>query len=161
MSIFNDIIDTIKSRLIQNNELSKIKFIDTDKEEKVPNPIKNVYVSLGINKVFLKNGAFGSYLGLSNPGEQFGNSAEINVEMKIFSPRENGAKLCYSVFAKIFEELLFRKKDFNIENISCGKAVYNEEIFSFELDCNLSLNVYLGYQTEDININEIKVEKSI
>ncbi len=159
MSIFNDIVDKIKASLSSSTELSAIKFIDADREEKVPNPIKNIYVSLGISKVFIKDAAFNSYLGMSNIGEQFGNNAEIDIEMKIFSPRESGGKQCYSVFSKIFEELLFREKDFYIKNISCGKTTYNNDIFSFELDCNINLNAFLGYETEDINIDEIHVEK--
>lgn len=159
MSIFNDIVDNIKSNLSKNAQLSSVRFIDADRNETVPNPIKNIYVSLGIGKVFIKEAAFNSYLGLNNVGEQFGNNAEIDIEMKIFCPRENGGKKCYSIFSQIFEDLLYRKKDFNIENISCGKTAYNNDIFSFELDCNIKLNAFLAYEIEDININEIHVEK--
>ncbi|MEI3541498.1 MAG: hypothetical protein V8P98_01660 [Acutalibacteraceae bacterium] len=159
MSIFNDIVDKIKSNLSKNTQLSSVRFIDADRNETVPNPIKNTYVSLGIGNIFIKEAAFNSYLGLSNAGEQFGNNAEIDIEMKIFSPREIGGKQCYSIFSKIFENLLYQKKDLNIENISCGKTTYNNDIFSFELDCNIKLNAFLAYETEDININEIHVEK--
>lgn len=70
MSIFNDIVDKIKSNLSKNAQLSSVRFIDADRNETVPNPIKNTYVSLGIGNVFIKEAAFNSYLGLSNAGEQ-------------------------------------------------------------------------------------------
>lgn len=160
MSDFNDIIDKIKLNFSENVELSSIKFIDADKGEKVPNPIKNVYVSLGIGRVLIKEGAMNSYLGLSEAGEHYGNRVEIDLEMKIFSPRESGKKQCYSVFSKLFEDLLYKKKDFNIESISCEKTVYNNDIFSFELECNMKLKAYLGYETEDVNIKEIQIKKA-
>ena len=161
MSIFNDIVDEIKSNLSKNARLSSVKFINADRNETVPNPIKNTYVSLGIGKVFIKEAAFNSYLGLNNVGEQFGNNAEIDIEMKIFSPRENGGKQCYSIFSKIFEDLLYLKRGFNIVSISCEKTIYNNDIFSFELDCDIKLNAFIAYEVEDIKIDEIHVEKKV
>lgn len=161
MSIFYDIVDEIRSSLLANTELSDIKFVNADGEEKVPNPIENVFVSFEVSKVFIKEGSFGSYLGMSSVGEQYGNTAEIDIAMKIFSPRTFGKKNCCDVFSKIFEDLLYHKKNFNIKSISCEKTTYNNDIFSFELDCNINLSAYIGYQTEDVNISEIQVEKII
>ncbi len=159
MSIFNDVVEKIKLDLSQSAELLEINFVDVDREEKVPNPIKNVYVSLGISKIAIKEGAFNEYLGMTSVGEQYGNRAEIDVEMKIVAPRKNGGKLCYDAFSKIYEALLYRKRLYNIESISCEKPSYNSDIFSFELDCTIKLAVYLGYETEEINISEITVKK--
>lgn len=159
MSVFNDIVEKIRLDLSQSSELSEINFVDADREEKVPNPIKNVYVSLGISKVAIKEGALNAYLGMTSVGEQYGNRAEIDVEMKIVAPRKNGGKLCYDAFAKIYEDLLYRKRLYNIERISCEKPHYNNDIFSFELDCTINLAIYLGYETEEISISEITVKK--
>lgn len=159
MSVFNDVVEKIKLDLSQSTELSGIKFVDADREEKVPNPIKNVYVSLGISKIDIKEGALNAYLGMTSVGEQYGNHAEIYVEMKIFAPRKNGGKLCYDAFSKIYEDLLYRRRLYNIESISCEKPRYNNDIFSFELDCTIKLAVYLGYETEEISIGEIMVKK--
>lgn len=161
MSLFNNIIEQIKTTLSQNSELNSVKFVDTNIGEKVPNPIKNIYVSLGIGKVLINKAAFNSYLGKSVNGEQYGNSLNIDIEMKIFSPKNIGIKRCYWVFSKIFEELLYHKKNFNIENISCEKIVYNEDISSFELECKLNFNAYLAYETQDINISKISIEKKM
>ena len=79
MSIFNDVVEKIKLDLSQSAELLEINFVDVDREEKVPNPIKNVYVSLGISKIAIKEGAFNAYLGTTSVGEQYGNRAEIDV----------------------------------------------------------------------------------
>lgn len=160
MSVFVDIVEQIKSSLSQCATLADVKFIDADREEVVPNPIKNTYVSLGISSVSINDGAFGSYLGLTSVGEQYGNNAEIDVEMKIFSPRQSGGKQCYESFSKIYEELLYHSAKYNFKNIDCKKAKYNDEIFSFELECHLKLNAYLGYETDDINISNIQIKKT-
>ena len=159
MSVFFDIISEIKSTLSQNFNQPDVKFIDADRNEKVPNPMKNVYVSLGIGNVRINNGAFGSFLGMSTVGEQYGNCAEIDLDFKIFSPRDSGGSFCYDVFSKIFECLLLHQKNINIRNFNCGKTNYNNDIFSFELACTLNLELYLGYENEDIDISAIHVEK--
>lgn len=160
MSVFNDIVEQIKSSLSQCATLADVKFIDADREEVVPNPIRNTYVSLGINSVSISEGAFGSYLGLSRVGEQYGNSSEIDIEMKIFSPRHSGGKQCYEIFSRIYEELLYHAANYNFKGVACKKARYNDELFSFELECHLRLSAYLGYETEDINISSIQIEKT-
>ena len=161
MSIFNDIVEQIKLSLSQCSTLADVKFIDTGREEVVPNPINNVYVSLGISSIEINEGSFGAFLGLTSVGEQYGNTSEIDIEMKIFSPRQSGSKMCYDVFSKIYEELLYHAKNYNVKCIACKKAKYNDDIFSFELECHLKLNAYLGYQTEDINISNIQIEKKM
>lgn len=159
MSIFIDIVDKIKSGLSQNHNLSDVKFIDLNITDVVPNPIENVYVSIGFCNIEIKSGAFNSYIGMGNDGERYGNNAEIDLEMKIVSPRENNAGNCYKIFSRIYEELLYNENDYNVKTISCGKAKYNSDIFSFELVCKIKLNAVVGYETEDINISRIEVEK--
>lgn len=159
MSAFNQIVDKIKLDLSQSAELSGIKFISLDNEERVPNPIKSNYVSLGIEKISIKEGALNSFLGTDISGEQYGNKIEIIIEMSIFSPRKDGSKECYETFSKIYEELLRHRENYNIEEILCGKTKYNTDVFSFELNCSIKLSAYLGYETEEINISDIKIEK--
>lgn len=159
MSVFFDIISEIKSTLSQNFNQPDVKFIDADRNEKVPNPMKNIYVSLGLGKINIDSGAFGSYLGANSVGEQYGNHAMVDVDFKIFSPREKCGSYCYEIFSKIFECLLLHQKNINIRNFNCGKIAYNSDIFSFELVCTLNLELYLGYENEDIDISDIHVEK--
>lgn len=159
MSIFCDIIDKIKSDLSQAEQLSSVKIIDSDRNEKVPNPIKNFYASLGINKISIQEASFNSFLGTANSTEHYGNLAQINLEMIIFSPGENGAKSCFEIFSKIYELLLYQKNNFNIENISCEKVSYNSDVFSFELVCNIKINAYLVFQSDDIDISDIQIKK--
>ena len=159
MSVFNQIVDKIKLDLSQSVSLASIKFISLDSEEKVPNPIKNTYVSFEIEKISIKDGAFNSFLGTDASGDKYGNKVEIILEMSIFSPRKSGGKECYEIFYKIYEELLRHRENYNIEEISCEKTKYNTDVFSFELNCSIKLSAYLGYATEEINISDIKIEK--
>lgn len=159
MSIFNDIVDDIKLTLSGAQSLSTVKFINSDINDTVPNPIRNTYVSMGIYNIDIKGGAFNSYIGMGKTGEQYGNNADVEIELKIFSPKEKGGKECYAVFSKIYEQLLYHEENYNIKSVSCSKTEYNSDIFSFELACKISMNVYIGYETDEININSINVKK--
>lgn len=159
MSIFNDIVNTIKSNLSQSSSLSNVKFINSTVMNKVPNPIEKVYVSIGINNIEIKNGAMNSYLGIGKSGEKYGNNADIDIEMKIFSPKEKGLENCYTIFSSMYEDILCKNQIYNVKSVSCGQVSYNSDIFSFELICNIKLNLFIAYETNDINISNIVIEK--
>ena len=161
MSVFNDIVNTVKSNLSQSTNLSNVRFIDSAVMNKVPNPLEKVYVSIGINNIEIKNGAMNSYLGIGKNGEKYGNNADVDIEMKIFSPKENGAENCYTIFSSMYEDILCKSQIYNVKSISCGKTSYTSDIFSFELTCNIKLNVFVAYENKDINISNIMIEKRI
>lgn len=159
MSVFNNIIDTIKSNLSNDTNLSDVKFVNLCADESVPNPILNIYTSIGISKINIEPASFSSYLGVGTSGERYGNSTEMDIEVKIYSPKSRGSRSCYTVFSNIYESLLNLNDIYNIKKISCSQVKYNSDIFSFELSCSMSLSIFVAYDTEEINISNIEVHK--
>ncbi len=157
MSVFNDIVDKIKDTLINTDELSSIKFVNTYPFKPIQNPLIDTYVSMGICNIKIKDGSFSSYLGTENQKDLYGHLSNTDIEFKIYSPKNKGGKSCYDIFASIYEALLLNLETIKIESVICGKVNYDPDTFSFTLDFQISFKSFIGYSVDGINISEIVV----
>ena len=159
MSLFNDIVDQIKYVLESNEKFADISLLNSFSSVITPNPLNKACITFGISDMKIKETSFSRYLGFRNGNEYYGNLAEINLSLCIYSPNKYSAEKCYDIFYNAYEALFNYNNNLNIISISCGKLVYNEYLFCYSLLCNLKLNTFIGQLTNDGDISSIEVFK--
>ena len=150
MNVFYEISSRLKNVLEASELFDSVKFINSLKSSSMPNPIKKIYVSFGISKVQVTEGAFSEYIGLKDDKEIYGNLADVNIEIKIYSPFNIGSQSCYDTFSNICEVLLKTNEgDLGIQSISSEAIKYDVDTSNFILDCNVKISTFIGYSKKN------------
>lgn len=146
MNVFYEITSSIKNILESSDVFDSVKFINTLKSSSMPNPIKKVYVAFGISKVQVTEGAFSDYIGIKDDEELYGNLADIDIGVKIYSPFNIGSQSCYDTFSNICEVLLKSdNENLGIQSISSNAINYDVDTSNFVLECNVKVSTFIGY----------------
>lgn len=160
MNTFADIAIDLKNKLSNTTALSNINFVEDSPFVFTPNPINKIYAAVGISKIVVSDGSFLGYLGNQSGKEVYGRLADIKVRIKIYSPQSLGGTSCYEVFSKIYETLLTDDSNFNVQSVSCDEVNYDGEIFTFTMDSYVNISTFIGYETENSNVEDILIIKS-
>lgn len=161
MAVFDGIIDEIISALRSDTQLNDIKFIDSFKSYKRPNPLQYNLVTVGIKKVELKDRAFGKYLGVINGNEFFGKGAEISITLNIYVPKNKDGATTAEIFSRICNTLISDNLEEQILSIECGDIDFNKSYDAFVLDCLLKLKVVIGSGNDESDITSIIIKGEI
>lgn len=159
MSLFNDIAGQIKNILLNDVKFSGFIFLNASSSKVMPNPVNKVYITVGMKDININEGSFSRYLGFNNGNELYGKLVESNVALSVYVPQTFNGEKCYDIFSDIYESLLTSESSLNIKSISCGRVTYVDELFSFVLECSVNISAFVGYETDELEINSIKVIK--
>lgn len=152
MSVFYDIVSDIKD-ILQNSELlSSIKFVDAMKTTPMPNPIKKIHAAIDIFKVQVVNGIFSGYMGKKNAEELYGQLADVDVSIKIYSPFSIGSQACYDTFSDICKVLMSSDcQNLNIQSVSSENVTYVSNMSNFILNCTVKISTFIGTKQSQSN----------
>ena len=160
MGLFSDLTQNIITALSNDQKFKKIVFYKSLSSNVRPNPVNKTYVTVGIANVTIEGGSFYDYLGFRHGNEFYGKLVKSDVAISIYVPQKSGGETCYDIFSDIYDCLLNSGSDLNIKSISCDKAIYDSELFSFVLSANVRIESLIGYETDDAEISDITVIKS-
>ena len=161
MGIFDEIVESIKSKLSADTSLEGINFINSYRSSPHPNPIRNPYVAIGISSVDSSYGAFGNFLGQENGNEFYGKNCIVTISLRIYSPKTAEGEKCSEIFSKMFD-CLFLDNNFNrINKVSCKEVAFDKNSDAYYLDCFLKMNVFIGNKPEEMAISDIEVKGEI
>lgn len=161
MGIFNEIVEDIKNILSADSNLSTVNFINAYRKTIYPNPIKNIYAAIGISAIDSSAGAFGNYAGEKEDNGLYGKNCFVTVNIRIYSPKEEGGLLCSETFSKIFDCLFLNEGLKQLDKISCKEVTFDKNSDAYSLDCHLKMKVFIGNVSEEIEISNIEVEGEI
>lgn len=145
MSVFYEIASNVKNVLQASELLSSINFVDSLQTAAMPNPLKKVYAAIEVAKVQIVNGIFSGYMGKNDGSELYGQLADVDVAIKIYSPFRLGAKACYDTFSNICEVLLSADcEGLNIQSVASEAINYNANTSNFVLECTVKISTFIG-----------------
>lgn len=144
MNTFNDIAENLKSKLENTASLLNVKFIMNLPVSNPPSLINKVYAAVSISKIFISDGSFSGYFGLSSGKEIYGRLADIEIKIKIYSPKELPGTTCYETFTNIYNALLIENNELNVQSVSCADLKYDNDISAFTLDVCVKTSKFIG-----------------
>lgn len=142
MGLFDQIIEETVALLKSDSALSSCRILKAHPDQFHQSPLSKVTVTVSFAGAEIANAAMGDFLGTRPAGDFYGKSADITLNLTVWSPLRMGGEAAWTAASNLCGALMFSGLGFM--NIQCGEISYDSSAMAFSLPCRAKKKLVFG-----------------
>lgn len=142
MGIFDEIIEETVTLLKSDGALSSCRVFKAHPDQFHQSPLSKVTVTVSFAGAEIANAAMGDFLGARAAGDFYGKSADITLNITVWSPLRLGGEAAWTAASDVCGALMF--SDLGFCSVQCGEISYDSSAMAFSLPCRAKKKLAFG-----------------
>lgn len=156
MGFFDSIIEETITALKNDETLSSCRILKAYPDCFHQSPLSTVTITVSLGGAQLASAAMGDFLGIRASGDFYGKSAEITLDVTVWSPLTAGGVAAWETAASLCGALMFSNLGFT--SIQCGEVSYHSNAMALTLPCRAKIKLAFGKASGGEAVSDVVVK---
>ena len=142
MGFFDSVIEQTIDLLKRDGELSSCRILKAHPDCFHQSPLSKVTVTVSLGGAQVASAAMGDFLGTRSSGDFYGKSAEVTLDITVWSPLSAGGEAAWETASSLCGDLMFSGLGFT--SVQCGEISYHSGAMALTLPCQAKIRLAFG-----------------
>ena len=142
MGFFDSVIEQTIDLLKRDGELSSCRILKAHPDCFHQSPLSKVTVTVSLGGAQVASAAMGDFLGTRSSGAFYGKSAEVTLDITVWSPLSAGGEAAWETASSLCGDLMFSGLGFT--SVQCGEISYHSGAMALTLPCQAKIRLAFG-----------------
>ena len=142
MGFFDSVIEQTIDLLKRDGELSSCRILKAHPYCFHQSPLSKVTVTVSLGGAQVASAAMGDFLGTRSSGDFYGKSAEVTLDITVWSPLSAGGEAAWETASSLCGDLMFSGLGFT--SVQCGEISYHSGAMALTLPCQAKIRLAFG-----------------
>lgn len=142
MGFFDSVIEETIDLLKSDGELADCRILKAHPDCFHQSPLSKVTITVSFGGAQVTSAAMGDFLGTRSSGDFYGKSAEVTLDVTVWSPLTAGGEAAWETASSLCGALMFSNLGFT--GIQCGEISYHSSAMALTLPCRAKIRLAFG-----------------